>query len=236
MIQGYNNEVIDPVWRETVEIVDYYTENCSALHMEEPAGATPKWTIFLEYVAVGQAKISKLYSQGQCPTNEMYSLWINAMTTPYNQYNDIYGYPDTSTQFAASTTGTDMPDASADTFQSLASDIDNLYIGIMSAESSPQTDWNAQLKVNNKPLNLKIDTGAQCNVLSEGTLHSIGIKHVWNLAELPSHRLEEANSELKEKLTWMSNTRILCIVWAFSGCQGTNNKYSRLQRKAINSA
>ncbi len=53
-----------------------------------------------------------------------------------------------STQFAASATATDMPGASADTSQSLASDIDNLYFGIISAESSPHTDWNTQVKVN----------------------------------------------------------------------------------------
>ena len=38
-------------------------------------------------------------------------------------------------------------------------------------------DWNVQMYVKNSPLKMEIDTGASCNVLSLGTLNSLGVKY-----------------------------------------------------------
>ena len=38
-------------------------------------------------------------------------------------------------------------------------------------------DWNVQMYVKNSPLKMEIDTGASCNVLSLGTLNSLGAKY-----------------------------------------------------------
>ena len=38
-------------------------------------------------------------------------------------------------------------------------------------------DWNVQMYVKNSPLKMEIDTGASCNVLSLGTLNSLGVRY-----------------------------------------------------------
>ena len=44
-------------------------------------------------------------------------------------------------------------------------------------ENELNNDWNVQMYVKNSPLKMEIDTEASCNVLSLGTLNSLGVKY-----------------------------------------------------------
>ena len=48
---------------------------------------------------------------------------------------------------------------------------------VATSESQVNNDWNVQMHVKNNPLKMEIDTGASCNVLSLGTLNSLGVKY-----------------------------------------------------------
>ena len=56
-------------------------------------------------------------------------------------------------------------------------DMTDLYIDTMTVDQI-DTDWNVNVKIGNRNLTVKIDTGAQCNVIGKSTFQSLGIRHV----------------------------------------------------------
>ena len=68
-------------------------------------------------------------------------------------------------------------------------DDDNFYVGTVKTESAdtqqpqPPTvltldEWTTSLEVNGKKQNVKLDTGAKCNIVSKQILDEIGAMHL----------------------------------------------------------
>ena len=77
------------------------------------------------------------------------------------------------------------------------------------------TDWNASLKVGSKNMTVKIDTGAQCNVISMNTLESLEIQHVLepssiNIKVFGGQRLK-ATGQVTLLVTHKSTTYGVCF-------------------------
>ena len=51
-------------------------------------------------------------------------------------------------------------------------DMDDLFIGMVK-NSSGDDDWSENMLINNKPIEVKLDTGAQCNVMSHNVYNTI---------------------------------------------------------------
>ena len=45
------------------------------------------------------------------------------------------------------------------------SDTDEFFIGVLGAKPGSQKNWMQNVVINNLQVNMKLDTGAQCNVL-----------------------------------------------------------------------
>ena len=50
-------------------------------------------------------------------------------------------------------------------------EIDDFFIGTV--ENSSDDDWTENIMINNKSIEVKLDTGAQCNVMSRNVYNSI---------------------------------------------------------------
>ena len=69
-------------------------------------------------------------------------------------------------------------ESDSDTDRDSVSDNEFLAYGIETTDKDREQDWMVRVKINDISVNFKIDTGAQCNVITEKLCKEAGIKDI----------------------------------------------------------
>ena len=103
-----------------------------------------------------------------------------------------------------------------DDSESSGSDGDELFIGMVKADQNTDTDeWSAKLKINGKNLKFKLDTGADCNVISKTLFEQIRTNEVIRECKTKLFAYNKEQIAVKGKVQLLSDYKGKCCLLGF---------------------